>query len=62
MSPERRKALIQAHCGLRKVAFEAVAPQVDRYFREAEAALHTAKTAAETSAFDATLRRHFSET
>ena len=57
----RAAALIEEHAQLRKHAFVAAEPQVQRLFREAEAGLRSCKTAAETSLFDPNLLRHFAE-
>jgi hypothetical protein len=61
MNAARRQALIEAHRDLRKEAFEAVAPKVAEYFRDAEAALGEAKHASESAAFDPAIRRHLVE-
>lgn len=61
MNEGRRRALIQAHCALRKEAFAGVAPHVQAFFEEARNALSGAKHASESVHFHPALRAHLLE-
>ena len=61
MKPSRQQDLIEVHRDLRKVAFAAIYPSVDGFFREAEQALTGVKVASELAEFNPVLLKHFAE-
>jgi len=58
MNRAREHKLIELHAAMRKVAFAAVTPEVEKTFGELREQLGSAKHAFELSALDPTFLRH----